>query len=70
MLMNKTELRMLLWIQSVSLREHTRNEEIREAATFQPIATHLTQIVQAFYGQKLVNLPQIATEANSTYMIS
>ena len=27
-------------------------------------------IVQAFYGQKLVNLPQIATEANSTDMIS
>ena len=30
----------------------------------------LMQIVQAFYGQKLVNLPQIATEANSTDMIS
>ena len=28
------------------------------------------EIVQAFYGQKLVNLPQIATEANSTDMIS
>ena len=27
-------------------------------------------IVQAFYSQKLVNLPQIATEANSTDMIS
>ena len=27
-------------------------------------------VVQAFYGQKLVNLPQIATEANSTDMIS
>ena len=27
-------------------------------------------LVQAFYGQKLVNLPQIATEANSTDMIS
>ena len=31
---------------------------------------HLLFIVQAFYGQKLVNLPQIATEANSTDMIS
>ena len=39
MLMNKTEMRMLRWIQGVSLREHNRNEEIREAATVQPIAT-------------------------------
>ena len=39
MLMNKTEMRMLRWIQGVSLREHKRNEEIREAATVQPIAT-------------------------------
>ena len=43
MLMNKTEMRMLRWIQGVSLREHKRNEEIREAATVQPIATHLAR---------------------------
>ena len=43
MLMNKTDMRMLRWIQGVSLREHKRNEEIREAATVQPIATHLVQ---------------------------
>ena len=43
MLMNKTEMRMLRWIPGVSLREHKRNEEIREAATVQPIATHLMQ---------------------------
>ena len=43
MLMNKTEMRMLRWIQGVSLREHRINEEIREAAKVQPIATHLTQ---------------------------
>ena len=35
MLMNKTEVRMLRWIQGVSLREHKRNEETREAATVQ-----------------------------------
>ena len=43
MLMNKTELRMLLWIRGVSRREHKINEEIREAATVQPITTHLMQ---------------------------
>ena len=41
MLMNKTEIRILRWIQGVSLREHKRNEEIREAETVQPIATYL-----------------------------
>ena len=50
MLMNKTEMRMLLWIQGVSLREHNINEEIREAATVQPIATHLTQKRLRRYG--------------------
>ena len=43
MLMNKTEMRRLRWFQGVSLREHKRNEEIREAATVQPITTHLMQ---------------------------
>ena len=43
MLMNNTEMRMLRWIQGVSLRDHNRNEEIREAATVQPIVTHLMQ---------------------------
>ena len=42
-LMNKTEMRMLRWIQCVSLREHKINEDIREAATVQPITTHLMQ---------------------------
>ena len=32
-LMNKTELRMVWWIQGVSLRDHIRIEEIRKAAT-------------------------------------
>ena len=40
MLMSKTEMRMLRWIQGVSLGEHKINEEIREAAIVQPIATH------------------------------
>ena len=49
MLMNKTEMRLLPWIQCVSLREHNRNEEIREAATVQPIATHLMQKRRRWY---------------------
>ena len=49
--MNKTEMRMLRWIQGVSMREHNRNEEIREeAATVQPIATHLMQKRLHWYG--------------------
>ena len=51
MLMNKTEMRMLRWIQDVNLREHKRNEEIRKAATVQPIATHLMQKRLRWYGQ-------------------
>ena len=50
MLMYKTEMRMLLWIQGVSLRELNRNEEIREAATVQPIAKHLMQKRLRWYG--------------------
>ena len=50
MLMNKIEMRMLRWIQGVSLREHNINEEIREAATVQPIATHLMQKRLRWYG--------------------
>ena len=41
MLMNKTEMRMLRWIKGVSVREHKRNEDIGEAATVQPITTHI-----------------------------
>ena len=48
--MNKTEMRMLRWVQGVSLREHKRNEEIREAATVQPIATLLMQKRLPWYG--------------------
>ncbi len=40
----------LQWIKGVSLREHKRNEEIREAATVQPIATHLMQKRLRWYG--------------------
>ena len=44
-------MRMLRCIQGVSLREHNRNEEIREAATVQPIATHMMQKRLRWYGR-------------------
>ena len=50
MLTNKTEMRMLRWIQGVSQREHKINEEIWAAATVQPIATHLMQKRPRWYG--------------------
>ena len=50
MLINKTEMSMLRWIQGVSLREHKRNEEIGEAATVQPIETHLMQKRLRWFG--------------------
>ena len=50
MLMNKTEVRMLRWMQGVSLRDHIRSEEIRAAETVQPIATHLMQRRLRWYG--------------------
>ena len=50
MLMNNTEMRMLRWIQGVNLREHNRNEDIREAATVQPITTHLMKKRLRRYG--------------------
>ena len=48
--MNKTEMRMLRWIQSVSLRDHIRNKEIRKAVTVQPITTHMMQKRLRWYG--------------------
>ena len=50
MLTNKTEMRMLRCIQGVSLILHRRNEDIRAATTVQPIATHLMQKRQRWYG--------------------
>ena len=49
-LKTKTEMRMMWWIQGVSLRNHNRDEEIREAATVRPITTHLMQKRLRWYG--------------------
>ena len=50
MLMSKTEMRMMRWIQCVSLRDHIRNEEIRKAATVHQITKHLMQKRLRWYG--------------------
>ena len=50
MLMDTTEMRVLRGIQCVDLRDHIRHEEIREAATVQPITTHLMQKRLRWYG--------------------
>ena len=50
MLMNKNEMRMLRWIQGVSLRDHKTKEDIREAATVHSITTHLVQKRLRWYG--------------------
>ena len=50
MLKNKTEMKMLRWIQGVSLHERAQKKEIREAATVQPIATKLMQKRLRWYG--------------------
>ena len=42
-LMHNNEMRLLRWIQGVSLKDHIRNEEIGKAATVQPKTTHLMQ---------------------------
>ena len=50
MLMNKTETRILRWIEGVSLRDHIRKYDIRKAVTVQPITTHLVQKRLPWYG--------------------
>ena len=50
MLMNNTDIRMLLCITGVSLRDGTSNEEIGEAATVQLITSHLMQKRLRWYG--------------------
>ena len=40
-LLNKTEMRMLRWIQGISLKDHVRSEEIRKRLNVMPIVDHL-----------------------------
>ena len=66
MLMNQTEMRMLPWIQGVSQREHKRNEEIRAAATVQPIATRLMRKRLRWYGGMDMSNVEVRGESNPT----
>ena len=50
MLMNKTEMRLLRWIQGVSLREHKRNGDQGSSNSPADIATYLMQKRLRWYG--------------------
>ena len=49
-LLCKTEMGMLLWVQDVSIREHKQNWEIREAGSIIPMDTYLTRRRLQWYG--------------------
>ena len=49
-LLNKTEMRMLRWIQGISLKDHVRSEEIRKRANVMPIVDQVTKRRLSWYG--------------------
>ena len=51
-LLNKTEMRMLRWIQGISLKDHIRSEEIRKRLNVMPIVDQVTKRRLSWYGHK------------------
>ena len=49
-LLNKTEMRMLHWIQGISLKDHVRSEEIRKRLNVMPIVDQVTKRRLSWYG--------------------
>ena len=49
-LLNKTEMRMLRWIQGISLKDHVRSEEIRKRLNVMPIVDQVTKRRLSWYG--------------------
>ena len=49
-LQNKTEMRMLRWIQEISLKDHVRSEEIRKRLNVMPIVDQVTKRRLSWYG--------------------
>ena len=49
-LLNKTEMRMLRWIQGISLKDHVRSEEIRTRLNVMPIVDQVTKRRLSWYG--------------------
>ena len=52
-LLNKTEMRMLHWIQGISLKDHVRSEEIRNRLNVMPIVDQVTKRRLSWYGHVL-----------------
>ena len=48
-LLNKTEMRMLRWIQGISLEDHVRSEEIRKRLNVMPIVDQVTKQRLSWY---------------------
>ena len=49
-LLNKTEMRMLRWIQGISLKDHVRSEEIRNRLNVMLIVDQVTKRRLSWYG--------------------
>ena len=49
-LLNKTEMRMLRWIQGIRLKDHVRSEEIRKRANVRLIVDQVTKRRLSWYG--------------------
>ena len=64
-LMNTTEMRMLRWIEGISLRDQISHEEIRKAATVQPITTHMMQ-KRLYAGSNMSDVEMIASDGNGS----
>ena len=60
--MRETDMRMLRWVQGLSIKEHKHNWEIREAAIVMSMDTHLTRRRLQWYGHVRGRGEQDATQ--------
>ena len=60
--MCETEMRMLRWVQGLSIKEHKHNWKIREAAIVMSMDTHLTRRRLQWYGHVRGRGEQDATQ--------
>ena len=60
-LLNKTEMRMLRWIQGISLKDHVRSEEIRNRLNVMAIVDQVTKRRLSWYGHIKRRKPEDVT---------